>query len=494
MAQTPERTNAGWWARLVGLFGGPSAPAAPLAAAPAAVREAYGVGIDVDEDDWRPLTGDNKRSLNPIAQTRMQEMALYLWEANLIANRLIELPVAYLLGEGVALEVDNEDAQAWLDAFWRDPINSFDIKLPRKVRELALYGEQCWPAFVNPANGHTRLGYLDPGLIETVVTDPDNAEQPIGVVTRKDKHGHARRYRIIVNGPEGMFAPRAQAIRETFTDGECFYFAVNKISNGRRGRSDLLASIDWCDAYEQFLFGEVDRANAMRAFMWDVTLKGATPDEVLARANQIKAPKPGTVRVHNDSEEWKEVSPGLGQYESEVGARLFRNHLLGGSTMPEHWYGGGGDVNRSTGESMGEPTFKMYSMRQREWKHILEQVATFVINRRVDPTGASFVIDPLEPDAEYLPTAVFPELTARDTTRYAAALQQVTAAVAMGVELGIMTDELALNLVESIAERLGVEFDCAEELERARAQAAARREADSFTDLAPEPTEQEPAA
>jgi hypothetical protein len=316
--------------RLLGLFAG----AEPVTGV-VRVSEAYGQTIDHDEHEWRPLTGQSNRDLSPLTQTRMQELALYLWEGNLLANRLIELPVAYLLAEGVGLAVNDPDAQGWLNAFWRDPINCMDIKLPRKVRELALFGEQCWPAFT-AANGHVRLGYLDPGLIETVVTDPDNAEQPIGIVTRKDKQGNARRYRIIVNGPEEMFTPRTREIRETFNTGECFYFAINRISNGRRGRSDLLASIDWCDSYETFLFGEVDRANFMRAYMWDVTLKGATPEEVQKRASQIHAPKPGSIRVHNDSEEWKAESPELGQYESAAGARLFRNHILGGHTMPEH--------------------------------------------------------------------------------------------------------------------------------------------------------------
>lgn len=169
------------------------------------VREAAGKTIDNDEEGWRRLTGDARRDLSSITQTRMQELGVYMWRTNPLANRLIELPVAFLLAEGVTLQVKDEEAQKWLRKFWNDPINNMDIKLPKKVRELALYGEQCYPAFVNEMNGHVRLGYLDPGLIETVVTDPDNIEQPIGVVTKKDRKGIARRYRIIVNGPEDAF-------------------------------------------------------------------------------------------------------------------------------------------------------------------------------------------------------------------------------------------------------------------------------------------------
>jgi hypothetical protein len=131
----------------------------------------------------------------------MRKMAVYLWESNPLANRLIELPVAYLLAEGVRLTCKDEDSQGLLDRFWKDPINSMNLKLPKKVRELSLYGEQCYPTFVNEIDGFVRLGYLDPAQIETIVMDPDNPEQPIGIVTCKNKKGIARRYRVIVNGP-----------------------------------------------------------------------------------------------------------------------------------------------------------------------------------------------------------------------------------------------------------------------------------------------------
>lgn len=446
---------------------------------PHAFREAAGVTVDDDEDQWRRLTGDSRRDLSPLTQQRMRDIALYLWETNLLGNRIVELPVAYLLAEGVRLTSSDAEAQAALDRFWGDPINQMDMKLPKKLRELAIYGEQCYPAFVNERSGHVRLGYLDPGLIETVVVDPDNPEQAIGIVTAKDRHGRSRRYRVIVNGPdEELFTRRTQEIRDTFTDGEAFWFTVNDLSNGRRGRSDLLAQADWLDGYDQYLFGELDRAQFMRAFIWDVTMKGATPEEVEDRAKKIVAPPPGSVRVHNDAEEWAAVTPDLKASDGAEGARLFRNHVLGGATIPEHWYGGGGDVNRAAGESMGEPTFKMLSMRQRIVKHMLEQVGVYVLRQKALAESGR------EPDiAEdvYRVEAVFPELTAKDTSKYAAALQQVVVACALAIDKQLITKALALKIVGAVSGRLGVEIDAEDELAAALAEVGAAAEADVFT-------------
>jgi hypothetical protein len=450
-------------------------PAEPL-------REAAGITVDADEDQWRKLTGDANRDLAPMTQARMQKLAAYLWESNPLANRIIELPVAFLLAEGVRLGCDDEDSQQILDRFWRDPINRMAVKLPEKVRELALYGEQCYPAFVNEHSGAVRLGYLDPSLIATVVMDPDNPSQPIGVVTLKDRKGRARRYKVIINGGEDVFTTRTQAIRETFTDGEAFYFRVNNLAAGSRGRSDLLAAADWLDGYDQFLFGELDRAKFQRAFFWDVTMKGATPEQVAARAREISAPSPASVRVHNDSEEWTTETPDLKAGDSAEHARLFRNHVLGGQTIPEHWYGGGGDINRNAASEMGEPTFKIFSMRQSLWKEFLQEIGVYVLRKSA---LAARQEEPEFDDPAFEVNAVFPELVVRDTTKWAAALQQVASALVIAIDRGLLTEETATKMLAVIAGRLGIEFDPAEEIAAARLAKGKQQEADSFTgDLA----------
>jgi hypothetical protein len=442
------------------------------------VREsAAGQTIDDDEEGWRRLTGDADRDLAPITQRRAREVSAWLWQANLMANRIIELPLAYLLADGVKLEVNDEEAQAMLNRFWNDPINSMDLKLEKKVRELALFGEQCYPTFVNEHTGHVRLGYLDPALIETVVVDPDNPEQQIGIVTVKDRKGGARRYRVIVNGEEEeLFSERTRQIRDTFTDGDAFYFNINSLSSGARGRPDLLASADWLDAYDDFLFGEVDRNRYLRAFVWDVTLKGANDDAVKQRAREIAPPSPNSVRVHNDSETWNAVTPDIKSGDTSESARLLRNHVLGGATLPEHWYGGGGDVNRATGESMGDPAFKVMSMRQRTIKYMLEVIARFAIRQWAIKNQRSVDLG----DGDFLPSAVFPEMIARDTTRYATALQQVVVAAAMAVERGFISRKLALRMIAAVASQLGVEIDVDEALKEAITAAATEKGKDVF--------------
>ena len=341
------------------MFPGPTA----ADAAPEPLREAAGANVDPDEGEWRKLTGDADRDLSPMTQARMQQMAAYLWESNLMANRLVELGVAYLLAEGVKLTCKDAEAQKVLKRFWRDPINNMPLKLAEKVRELALFGEQCYPVFVNELSGHVRLGYLDTRQIATVVNDPANPEQPIGVVTKRDNRGRQYKYRVIVLGEDAeLFSERTQRIRaEDFGDGEVLLFQLNKFPNGSRGRSDLLGQMDWLDAYDDFLFSELDRIDYLRRFVWDVTMTGADDAAVKKYEKEFVPPGPNSVFVHNDQVKLEPKTPGLQAADTSQSARLLRNHVLGGATVPEHWFGGGGDVNRASASEMGEPTFKMYS-------------------------------------------------------------------------------------------------------------------------------------
>jgi hypothetical protein len=463
------------------------AQAAVAALAPAAARQVEAAGSQsADEPGWTRLTGDglakyNERDLMPMAQDRMAKLAEWLWQSNLLANRLVELPLAYLVAEGVTLQSKDEEQQKVLNRFWNDPINNWPLKLPARVRALGLLGEQCYIAHVNSGSGFVRLGYLDPRQINTVVMDPDNPEQPIGVVTKKDSKGRHWKYRVIVLGDDSeLFTERTAKIRaEDFTDGECLLYQVNKFPDGSRGRSDLLAQMDWLDAYDEFLFNELDRINYLRSFVWDVTLTGADAGKVTEFDKTFKPPTPNSKFVHNDSVKLEAVTPELQAADTSESARLLRNHVLGGATVPEHWYGGGGDVNRAAASEMGEPTFKVYTARQSQLKLMLQEIGRFVLWKadRSDKT-------PDWEDPKYEVTAVFPELASKDLTKFAAAMSQVATAVVLMIDNGLLTQERGLQLIADIAGRFGQEIDAKDELEKAKAEHAQRKKdqaaADSF--------------
>lgn len=363
--------------------------------------------------------------------------------------------------------------QAWLDDFWTDPINRLDLRLPTWVRELSLFGELCLPAFTNQVSGALRLGYLDPELIEDVLTDPDNPGQEIGIRTVADAAGKRRNFRTILRGvDEELFAAAAVAARAGYTDGECFYYSINRLAGGRRGRSDLLAQLDFLDAYDEFVFDELERASDLDAYVWDVKITGADKTEIDERAKKIERPARGSVRVHNEQEEWKAEAPSLNAADRTEIARLFRNHALGGATVPEHWFGGGGDVNRAVGGEMADPFVKVATSRQTVLRHMLQDIGAQVLLRRAQAEGQT----PDWSKPEWKVQAIFPELSTRDVAKLASALQSVVAAAAGAVNQNLLSKKTALSLIAVAAARLEVEIDVEAELTAALAERPAEDE------------------
>lgn len=459
----------------------PAADDAPSTTGTTRTTEAAGAQVDAADDDtgWTRLSASggsaSGRDLTPMSQDRMHKLAEFLWQSNLLANRMVEIPLAYLLAEGVRLACEDEEHQKLLDAWWNDPINDWPEKLYPRARSLALLGELAFTVHANEHSGFVRLGFLDPRLIGQVVMDPDNPEQPIGVITKRDAKGRYLKYRVVVLGEDTeLFTSRTAQIRAGFTDGEVFLFQINQLSGGTRGRSDLLAQMDWMDAYDEFLFGELDRARFLRAFVWDLNIKNGTPADVEQRAKTFHPPEPNSVFVHNDGEELNAKAPELQSADSAEGARLFRNHVLAGATIPEHWFGGGGDVNRASAAEMGDPTFKLFTARQTVLKRMLEKLGRYVLMRQPDAR-------PEWSKPEWKVTASFPELVSKDVTKFAAAMREVAAAARLLVDHGLLTEERALRLVADVAGRFGQEIDAADELKKAREE---RKQRDADEDAA----------
>jgi hypothetical protein len=415
------------------------------------LREAAGV-LDDEDAGWVRLTGNPQRDLAPLRQDRQIEIANYLYRQNPLAKWLLEITRDFILAEGITVQSEDAAAQEVLTAFWDDPINLLDMKLEQKVLELGLYGEQLWPVFVNEATGLVRLANVDPARIRAVEHDPDNAEVPIGITLKGRADRGGKRLRVLYPAPdEQLFATAARRTRaETYTDGDCFWFTLNKVSTATRGISDLFAVGDWVDGYEQFLFNTLDRTGFLNAFCWDITLTGFTQEQVELWASKFQPPKPGSFFAHNEQVQMQAVTPNLQGADVSEHARLFRNQILGGRGIPSFWFGGGEDANLATAQAMGMPTFKQLQRRQRYVRYMVEFLARYQLQqaqaRGILGRGA---LPPVK--------IVLPQLQSEDLSRIGPALQQLTAACTIAVDRGWIKPEVAQQIFAAVATRLGIE-------------------------------------
>lgn len=416
------------------------------------LTEGFPVPGQVDKDDWMfrkiSKTGE-KEKLDPVAQEQMQRIAEYLDAVNPLAHRLLEITKDFIVGDGFSFQANDESVKSVLTKFWADPDNHLDLKQHTKAHELGLYGEQCYQVFVNKFDGRVKLGDISPRCIKEVLTDPDNKS----VATH-----------VVLNGTEvgGGGGKKLKIIRldedpdsNTFGKlvGECFFFTINKLSSGTRGRSDLHPLFDWLDAHEQFLFNRLDRAALINNFVWDVTLDGMDNPAIKEWLKSNPIPKPGSLRAHNERVTWKAVVPDMKSQDASIDARLIKNYILGYYGYPEHWFADGGNANRATAGEMSEPAIKKLKSRQAFFQSMLDLIFRFVIDQAV-------ITDKVDEKADRSFTITASEISSKDLGRFATALKDTVAATTLAEQAGLMTQEKAIRIIDEIVSSfLGVDSD-----------------------------------
>jgi hypothetical protein len=417
---------------------------------------------DIQQGFRRISSANTARDLSPLLQDRMIELAWYLYDRNPLAKRLINLTKIFVLGDGLKVQAKHPAVQEWVTGFWDDPVNRLDLELPSYVQELGIFGEQLYLLTENPIDGAARLWYIDPSEIDQVIyggaaADIAGADRSVAIpieIVLKQKVGEATAPRL------QPFRPDEDPSSPTFGRpmGNCFYFAINKAKRGARGRSDIFAQADWLDAYEQVLFASADRVDLLNNFVWDVKLTGLNEEGIQDWLKKHgRRPRPGSLRAHNEQVEWQAVAPDLGSQDTTTMMRLFKNHILGTMGFPEHWFAEGGETNLATAGAMGLPTVRTLKERQKFVKHMLISICGVVVDRGIAhgsiPRGA-------DPTVEI--TA--PELETSDSTKVAAAVQQVTTALSLAIQESLLTRETAAKVFAVMVSQLGHEVKAEDEL------------------------------
>jgi hypothetical protein len=409
--------------------------------------------VDTDESDWRPISQRSPQDLKPVDQQAMQDRAYYTWTTNPLGHSIIELKVDFVIGDGLTIDAAEEEVQEVLDDFWQEPSNNWPLKIRDKVRELLLYGEQCWPVGVGEQSGQVRLRTIDPRNIVEVVPDPMNVETPIGVIWTVGGDELKKRKSITIVD-EDELSSEAMQLRAGYQDGAVFYFAINKVSNATRGISELLPVLDALDLAERLMFNRAEKVEVMSNFFYDVTIDGATDDEVLAfmAGPGGEMPRPGTVQAHNTRQTWRPMHPDLKSDQFETDWKLLMTYIVGTQGFPEHFFGSGGDVNRATALEMGDPTNKRLRATQQTIEGVMEYVLRYVV----------FAAQ----KAKRLPAGIdttfkvsFPELSVRDLEKHAKALQVATTALTQLKLDNVISTEHIQRLIAILAQPFGVELD-----------------------------------
>ena len=403
---------------------------------------------------WRRLS-DNwyAKDVLPATYLELHNDCYEAYCANPLASTIVETITNFTLGRGVVVSAANRRVQRVLDAFWRDPDNHMDTRIYDLCTELSVYGEQFIRFFVNPIDGSVKVGQIDPSTIDEIESDPDNIEKPL-------------RFHQRPVGPSSTIpgdpSPAERGVLETegrwFEAGkEVVQFAIHKVSNAKRGRSDLATLLPWLRRYKDWLTDRVRLNKYKTAFLWDVTLRGADAKTIdRKRMEYAYPPEPGSVIMHNESEIWSVIKPEISASDAEADGRAMKLLVAAGAGLPEHYLADGGNANRATAAEMNLPTLLKFQRRQQIMEHLLRVLLDRVI---VEAKRAGSL--PVGVDEAY--TLVFPELKIADNLVLAQAAATLMGALSNAKAQGWVSDETAMRLLFQFA---GEEIDVHAEREK----------------------------
>ncbi len=413
---------------------------------------------------WRRLS-DNfyQKDLIPSTYLEIHNACYEAYNANPIAFSIVEMTTSFVLGKGLTISAANPRVQALLDAFWHDPKNHMDERVYLICNELALYGEQFIHFFINKYDGSVVIRQIDPSLIDEIETDPEDVEnhlryhrRPIGQVMS-----------ATADDPAAFDPNRTQDTQGDWFDAgtEVIQFAINKVSNAKRGKSDLATLLPWLRRYKDWLTDRVRINKYKGAFLWDVTLKGADRKTINAKQMDYSSPpEPGSIIIHNDAETWTAVEPKINSSDASEDGRAIKLMVAMGATIPEHFLSDGANGNRATAAEMGLPTMLKFQRRQKVMRYLLSAILDRVIEeaRKVGKIGPRI-------NTSY--EIVFPEFDPDDVGMIGQALNYIAGALTTAKSQGWISDETAMRLLfKSFNEEVNIH----EELEKIKTQPQAK--------------------
>jgi len=124
--------------------------------------------------------------------------------------------------------------------------------------------------------------------------------------------------------------------------------------------------LKWLKRYNAFLEARLALNLHASAFVYDVTLKGATPDQLQKRKSElVQPPAAGSVLVHGDDETWTVNRPQIAGWDASPDGKALVGMIGAGSATPAHWLNSiEVGSTQATAAEMGGPALRHYENRQ----------------------------------------------------------------------------------------------------------------------------------
>lgn len=400
-------------------------------------------GTKFDDKFFKQIGQDESLDLPPQLLDRAQRLSVLMHRKNPRAKRTVELQIDFILGTGFKVIAEDKNVQHVLDQHML--LNNWEMKAEEKLRSLILMGEQLWPIARVTDEGIVKISSISPMKIKKVVRDPEDAEELVGIIFHKGKIGVSDQdideVAIIRRDENGTMK------------GTAFYFTINRVNGGTRGTPDLLASMDWLEGLDGFVFSVMERGVISQDVVYDLEVQGGNrqkvKDEVTAFIKDLRS---GGAYGHNEKIKLTILVPKLGAADSEKAANIILKQIQAGTGLPGMFYGDAEDLTRASASELSIPISRSLSRRQSQFKSMLGMVFDHQI--QMSKSKGS-----LKGDVDTTYEIKMPKIFLRDMSQVTKPLIELGATLETAVANKWVTSEEARKTYRMVIEQLGVDFD-----------------------------------
>jgi hypothetical protein len=321
---------------------------------------------------------DSERDRYTADREELLSQSLDAWRLNPLARRIVELTSEYVVGSGISVACRHAPTARFLDQFWNHRLNRMPIRVFELCDELTRSGN-LFMLLSTDESGMTYLRAIPAVDILKIEARENDIEQPVAFFPKSS---------LQALNPEPY--PAYDPLHDDLATPVMLQYAINRPSGGQWGESDLAPLLRWLSRYTAWL---EDRARLNRyrnAFLYIVQAKFNSEAQRKQRQQTLNAhpPKPGSILVTDDTEDWKVINPHLHSAEANEDGLALKKMIACGAGIPLHFLAEPESSTRTTAEAAGGPTFRRFQQRQEYFLWMLTDILRVVIERRarLDPS------------------------------------------------------------------------------------------------------------
>lgn len=399
------------------------------------------------ESVWIPTTQSETSIITSIRRTRAITLSKQLSISCPLYNRLLSAILDFIVPGDTQLVMSQStgDMQDILDHFWYEGPAALSKNARDLIHTLLTEGEILLKKRVNDGDGKVTLTNISADYI-TEVTRGEGLNA-ISQITIDDPLTDS-------DDPETLNVIRRNPVTGKL-EGDIFYFRIfpSGYSHGVRGLPLLIHSLDEIAAHAELIYTRITRIGDMSSYYWDVTMEGATQDQIdeFLQSPRSTPPESGETFAHNERVSWEMISPGferrLANLTSEIESHTT---LLTGATGLTAEFIGQAPARDITTESLFASIAHLTAIREVAF-NLLSMLIQYQLESAVRYNGAITKVPKFRLMAK--------EIGSRSLQRAAQAFARYADGLQKSVQQGLMTEEEAANVLKLLLTQLGLVTD-----------------------------------